>query len=145
MSNNLINKYINKVTKNMGSKQREEVSRELNAHILDSADALAEERNVDVDDTIIQEIISRMGPAEELAAMYPEEKADSDNIGRVLKYMVKFTIYFIVVAAIIGIVLQLLFGNISLYIFLLVSFTVYVVTLLLKLLREILFPNLFEK
>ena len=142
---NLIDKYLNKVTKNMGSKQREEVSRELNAHILDSADALAEERKVAVDDTIIREIIMRMGPAEDLAAMYPEERTGSDNIKDALKYMVKFTIYFVIVATIIGIVLQLVFGNISLNIFLLVTITVYLITLLLKLLRDKFLPKIFER
>lgn len=145
MHNDLFNKYLNKVTKNMGSKQREEVTCELNAHILDSADALAEERNVEVDDTIIREIIMRMGSAEDLAAMYPEERTGSDNIKNALNYMVRFTIYFILVATIIGIVLQLIFGNISLNIFLLVTITVYLVTLILKLLRDKFLPKIFER
>ena len=50
MQYNLINKYIKKVTKDMGSDQRNEVGKELEVHILDSADALAAEKNVKVDD-----------------------------------------------------------------------------------------------
>lgn len=145
MHTDLIKNYINKVTKNMGSKQRDEVSRELTAHILDSADALAEERNVEVDENIINEIISRMGPAEELSAMYPEEKANSDNIKDGLKYLAKFTVYFIVVASVIGIVLQLIFENISLNIFLLVCAVVYLVSLVLQVIRAKLFPRLFDR
>lgn len=145
MHSDLINKYVKKVTKNMGSKQREEVTRELNAHILDSADALAEERNVPVDDNIIREIISRMGPAEELAAMYPEEKGNSDNVKDGLRYLAKFTLYFIVVASVIGIVLQLLFENISINVFLLVCGVVYLVSLVLQVIRAKLFPRLLDR
>ncbi|MTK63431.1 MAG: hypothetical protein F8N15_02570 [Methanobacterium sp.] len=145
MHNDLINKYVKKVTKNMGSKQREEVTRELNAHILDSADALAEEKNVPVDDNIIREIILRMGTADELAAMYPEEKANSDNIKDGLRYLAKFTLYFIVVASVIGIVLQLVFQNISINVFLLVCGVVYLVSLVLQVIRAKLFPRLLDR
>lgn len=44
MQKNPINSYINKVTKNMGSKQQKEVFKELKTHILDSADELAAEK-----------------------------------------------------------------------------------------------------
>lgn len=145
MHNDLIDKYVKRVTKNMGSKQREEVSRELKAHILDSADALSEEKNVPVDDNIIQEIISRMGTAEDLAAMYPEEKANSDNIKDGIKYLAKFTVYFIIMASVIGIVLQIIFENISLKVFLLVCSIVYLVSLLLQLVTRKLFPRLLDR
>lgn len=144
MQSNLINKYINKVTKNMGSKQQEEVSRELRVHILDSADALAEERNVEVDDEIIKEIISRMGPAEDLAAMYPEELAGKDNIKHALKYLARSLVIFVVSAAIIGIVLQLIFGDISFSTFVVVAVIVYVVLMVIHFVRNKFLPKLFD-
>jgi len=141
MHSNLIKNYIKRVTKNMGSKQREEVSRELTAHILDSADALAEERNVPVDENIIQEIISRMGPAEELAAMYPEEKASSDNIKNTLIYIARSLVIFVVASIIIGIVLQLIFGDITIYPFIVVAFIVYLVLMVIHLVRNKFLPK----
>jgi len=146
MQNNLIDKYIRKVTKDMGSKQREEVARELETHILDSADALAAEKNVKVDNFIIREVILRMGPAEEVAAMYPEEKTFSDNILDILKSLVRFTAIFILVAAIVGIVLWIFFGNIGFISFLLVSSVVYLVLLAVHLIRRIeIIPKLLKK
>jgi hypothetical protein len=58
----------------MGARQRDEVDRELRTHILDSADALAAERKTTVDETIIREVIAKMGPARQVAAMYPTPK-----------------------------------------------------------------------
>lgn len=74
MYDRLIDDYLNKVTRDMGSKQREDVRNELRSHILDSADALAAERNTTVNESIIREVISRMGPAEKMAAGYPVKK-----------------------------------------------------------------------
>ena len=74
MYNKMIDDYLNKVTKDMGHKQRDDVRNELRSHILDSADALAAERNTAVDDAIVREVISRMGPAEKMAAGYPAKK-----------------------------------------------------------------------
>jgi hypothetical protein len=74
MYDKLIDDYINEVTKDMGARQRDEVDRELRTHILDSADALAAERKANVDETIIREVIGKMGPASQVAAMYPTPK-----------------------------------------------------------------------
>ena len=145
MRNDLIKNYINKVTKNMGSKQRDEVFKELTAHILDSADALADEKKVDVDDDIIQEIIRRMGPAEDLAAMYPEDKTVSDKILDHLIYLGKFTGLFIVICIIMNIVLTLLFGPITLNGFILVCFVIYVVLLVIHLIRYKLLPKILDR
>lgn len=67
-----IDDYIKEVTKDMGPDQQKEVARELKTHILDSADAIALERNVEVDEEMVQEAISRMGTPEKLARMYPK-------------------------------------------------------------------------
>ncbi|HEY3272196.1 MAG TPA: hypothetical protein VGJ92_00460, partial [Methanocella sp.] len=74
MYDKLIDDYINEVTKDMGARQRDEVARELRTHILDSADALAAERKATVDEVIIREVIGKMGPARQVAAMYPTPK-----------------------------------------------------------------------
>jgi hypothetical protein len=97
MYNNLINDYIKKVTKNMGSNQRNEVARELKTHILDSADAFAAERNVEIDENIIREVIGKMGPAEEVAAMYPVETTLVDIVKDTLQYSVRFIVIIITV------------------------------------------------
>ena len=64
--------YIKEVTRGMGPDQQKEVAQELKTHILDSADAIAHERNLEVDEEIITEAISRMGTPEKLAKMYPK-------------------------------------------------------------------------
>jgi hypothetical protein len=74
MYDKLIDDYIGEVTNNMGVRQRDEVARELRTHILDSADALAAERKTAVDDVIIREVIAKMGPAAQVAALYPTKK-----------------------------------------------------------------------
>jgi hypothetical protein len=74
MYDKLIDDYIGAVTKDMGAKQRDEVARELRTHILDSADALAAERKMTVDDAIIRDVIAKMGPAAQVAALYPTKK-----------------------------------------------------------------------
>ncbi|MEN6554183.1 MAG: hypothetical protein ABFC34_14990 [Methanobacterium sp.] len=70
--NNIINEYTNEVTNDMDPKKRDEIAEELKTHILDSADVLAAERNVEVDENIIHEVITKMGPAKDLAKMYPK-------------------------------------------------------------------------
>ena len=67
MYDNLIDDYINDVTKDMGAEQRKDVAKELRTHILDSADALAAEKKIPVDDVIVREVISKMGPADRIA------------------------------------------------------------------------------
>ncbi len=74
MYEKLIDDYINEVTKDMSARQRDEVARELRTHILDSADALAAERKTTVDEAIIRDVIGKMGPARQVAAMYPTPK-----------------------------------------------------------------------
>jgi hypothetical protein len=74
MYDRLIDEYISEVTKDMGAKQRDDVDRELRTHILDSADALAAERKIAVDEVIIREVIAKMGPARQVAALYPTRK-----------------------------------------------------------------------
>ncbi|MGA9140334.1 MAG: hypothetical protein WBZ29_08925 [Methanocella sp.] len=69
-----IDDYIGAVTEDMGAKQRDEVARELRTHILDSADALAAERKTKVDETLIRDVIAKMGPAAQVAALYPTKK-----------------------------------------------------------------------
>ncbi len=70
-----INNYISQVTKGMSPDQHKEVAEELKTHILDSADAIAAEKNVEVDETIIREAISLLGPAEKMAKMYPKKNS----------------------------------------------------------------------
>jgi hypothetical protein len=74
MYDKLIDDYIGEVTDNMGVRQRDEVARELRTHILDSADAMAAERKTTVDDVIIRQVIAKMGPAAQVAALYPTKK-----------------------------------------------------------------------
>ena len=74
MYDDIIDNYIEKVTEDMGSGQRKDVALELKSHIMDSADALAAERKVPVDDLIVREVINKMGPAEKIASMYPAKK-----------------------------------------------------------------------
>jgi hypothetical protein len=109
MYNNIIKEYISKVTKNMGSNQRKEVSKELETHILDSAEALALEKNVEIDETIIRKVIAKMGSPEEVAAMYTAEKTSSDKAMDVLKDIGKVTLNFIIIVAVIWIVIFIAF------------------------------------
>ncbi|MFA0832808.1 MAG: Coenzyme F420 hydrogenase/dehydrogenase, beta subunit C-terminal domain [Methanobacterium formicicum] len=68
----IIDDYIKEVTKGMGPDQQKEVSEELKTHILDSADAIALEKNVEVNEEIIAQAISLMGTPKKLAKMYPK-------------------------------------------------------------------------
>jgi hypothetical protein len=138
MYKNLINKYIREVTKDMGIDQRNEVAKELKTHILDSADALAAERNVDVDDEIIREVIFKMGSAEELAALYPEEKTFKDKLLRITKFIAGFSFVFIVISAVIYQLLRIYFKNLHLdtnNIFIII--TVYLVLLVIYLIYKL--------
>ena len=72
MSEMNIDDYISRVTMGMSHDQQKEVSDELKTHILDSADAIAKEKNVKVDETIINYAVSLMGPAENVAKLYPK-------------------------------------------------------------------------
>ena len=94
-----VEKYVRDVTLKMGVKQRKEVSLELKSHILDRAEELAAQRNVEIDDTIIKEVISRMGPAKEVTKMYPVEETLIDKTIFIVKVVALFTLIFIVISA----------------------------------------------
>jgi hypothetical protein len=101
MNRTLIDDYVNEVTKEMGARQREDVGKELRAHILDSADAIAAERKSGVDDSIIREVLAKMGPAEKVAAMYPVKKSllENGNV-KALISLAGIALSFLMVAAI---------------------------------------------
>ncbi len=109
MYNNLIKEYISKVTNDMGSNQRKEVAKELETHILDSAEAIAAQKNVDIDENIIRKVIARMGSPEEVASMYPAEKTSSDRVVDQLKEIWRITVHFIIIVATVWIVLFIAF------------------------------------
>jgi hypothetical protein len=109
MYERLIDDYINEVTKDMSARQRDEVARELRTHILDSADALAAERKTTVDETIIRDVIGKMGPAGQVAAMYPTPKTFLEM--KEMKGMwnaVRAIIGIAIVFALVGIILTVL-------------------------------------
>jgi len=74
MYDKLIDGYTNAATRGLDRKQREEVKRELKAHIWDSSEALAAERKMPVDESIVREVIERMGPPGDIAAEYPQAR-----------------------------------------------------------------------
>ena len=101
----LIDDYVNEVTKDMGSRQREDVGKELRAHILDSADAIAAEKKSEVDDVIIREVLAKMGPAEKVAAMYPAKKSlFEQGPVKALISLAGIAFAFLMVAVILGLV-----------------------------------------
>jgi len=58
----------------MSGERKADVARELKTHILDSADALAADRKVPVTDSIVKEVLGKMGSAKKISAMYPTKK-----------------------------------------------------------------------
>jgi hypothetical protein len=106
MNDRLIDDYLNEVTKDMGAAQRNDVSKELRTHILDSADALAAERKIPVDDVIVREVISKMGPAEKIAAMYPSKETflEKSGLWKVVQVLGGIAVAFMMVAAILWVV-----------------------------------------
>lgn len=145
MYNNLIKEYISKVTDDMGSNQRKEVSKELETHILDSAEAIAAEKNVDIDESVIREVINRMGSPEEVAAMYTAEKTFSDKVVDQLKEIGRITVHFIIIVTVVWIVLYavfwILYGSISQVNFnmtaLLVMILIYIVVIAFHLVKKL--------
>ncbi len=99
-----IDDYLNRVTKDMGYQQREDVKKELRSHILDSADALAAERNMAVDDGIVREVIAKMGPADKMAAGYPVKSRSilADRIILVIGGILALILVLVVVSAAVG-------------------------------------------
>jgi len=106
--NNLINKYTNEVTKDMDPKKRDEVAEELKTHILDSAEALAARKNVELDEDIIREVITKMGPAKDLAKMYPK------SLNKKIKSFGRFWIAGLFIAGITG-AINFFINNIMFY------------------------------
>ncbi len=101
----MIKEYIDRATDGMKGQQRNDVARELKSHILDSADALAAERNVPVDDGIVKEVLNKMGPAEKIAAMYPTKKTILDHgIGKALLSLAGIALSFLAVGVILWLV-----------------------------------------
>ncbi len=99
MFDRLIDNYTDRVTKNMGRKQREDIKKELKSHIMDSAEALAVKQNKPVDEGIVREVIAKMGPAEEFALSYPAGKKHllSDRV--ILSGVAILVIIFLIVGA----------------------------------------------
>jgi hypothetical protein len=106
MYDKLIDDYLNDVTKDMGAAQRADVSKELRTHILDSADALAAEKKIPVDDVIVREVISKMGSAEKIAAMYPSRETflKKSGLWKAVQVLGGIAVAFMMVAAILWIV-----------------------------------------
>lgn len=111
---NLINKYTSEVTKDMDPKKRDEVAEELKTHILDSAEAFATERNVKIDENIISEVISKMGPAKDLSKMYP--KSFNKKIAEVVRVNLNLNWKAISVVFIVTLVISIFSGLYGLYI-----------------------------
>jgi DUF4097 and DUF4098 domain-containing protein YvlB len=97
MFDKLIDNYTDRVTKNMGRKQRDDIKKELKSHILDSAEALAAKQDKPVDEETVREVIAKMGPPEEFALTYPAGKKHfmSDRI--VLAGIAILVVIFVVV------------------------------------------------
>lgn len=106
MYDKLIDDYLNEVTKDMGAAQRNDVSKELRTHILDSADALAAEKKIPVDDVIVRDVISKMGPAEKIAAMYPSRETflEKSGLWKAVQALGGIAVAFMIVAAVLWIV-----------------------------------------
>ncbi len=97
----MIKEYIDRATEGMKGNQRNDVARELKSHILDSADALAAERKVPVDDVIVKDVLDKMGPADMIAAMYPTKKTILEHgMGKALLSLAGLALSFLAVAAI---------------------------------------------
>jgi len=106
MIDSIIDGYIGEVTKEMGVSQRGEVAKELRTHILDSAEALAAERNVAVDEGIVREVIERMGPAEKIAAMYPSRETflKKSQMWKAIQALAGIAVAFLVIGALLSLV-----------------------------------------
>ncbi len=102
----LIKEYVDEATEGMSGKQRDDVARELKSHILDSADALAAEKKVPVDDLIVREVISKMGPADKIAAMYPSKKTflEKSGLWKALQALGGIAVAFMLLAVILWLV-----------------------------------------
>jgi hypothetical protein len=106
MYERLIDEYVGKVTKDMGAEQRDEVGRELKAHIYDSAEAIAAKRGAGIDEAVVREALSRMMPPEKLAAMYPSKETFLRKSGmwKAVQALAGIAVAFLLLAAIIYLV-----------------------------------------
>lgn len=109
MNEKMIDDYISEVTKDMGAKQRDEVGLELRTHIMDSADALAAERKTTVDETIVSQVIAKMGPARKVAALYPTPQTflgikDLKGMWDTIKVLGGIVLAFLLVAGVLWVV-----------------------------------------
>ncbi|MDI6896316.1 HAAS signaling domain-containing protein [Methanocella conradii] len=105
MIDTIIDDYIRDVTKDMDASQRGEVAKELRTHILDSAEAMAAEGKVAVDEAIIRQVIDKMGPAEKIAAMYPSrETLFKNHMWKAVQALVGIAVAFLIVAALLSLV-----------------------------------------
>lgn len=102
----LINEYLAKVTSGMAPTQKREVEKELRAHILDSADALAAERMKPIDEEIVREVIDKMVPPSKLANLYPAPGAQLQlkHLHQVFSGLVIFATMFLLVTGILWLV-----------------------------------------
>jgi hypothetical protein len=106
MYDTTINEYLEKVTNGMGPAQKREVQKELRAHILDSADALAAERKKPVDEDLVREVIEKMVPPSKLGNLYPAPSAllQMKRLRQVFSGLILFATMFLLVAGILWIV-----------------------------------------
>lgn len=100
MYEKLIDEYVGKVTKDMGTEQGAEVGRELKSHIYDSAEAIAVRRGAEIDESIVREVLSRMMPPEKLAAMYPSKGTflKKSGVWKVVQVLAGIAVAFLLLA-----------------------------------------------
>jgi hypothetical protein len=102
MHERLIDEYVGKVTKDMGAEQRDEVGKELKAHIYDSAEAIAAKRGAQIDETIVREVLAKMMAPEKLAAMYPSRETFlKSSVWKAVQALGGIAIAFLLLAALI--------------------------------------------
>ncbi len=106
MIDSIIDGYISEVTREMGASQRAEVAKELRTHIMDSAEAIAAERNVAVSEEIVKEVIRRMGPAEKIAAMYPSRETflRKSHMWKAIKALAGIALAFLAIGVLLSLV-----------------------------------------
>lgn len=65
-----LNSYIEKIRNYLPPWNAEEILKEIRSHILDQAEGLAAERQTAVDESLLQEILAKLGPPKKLASAY---------------------------------------------------------------------------
>ncbi len=105
MYERLVDEYVGKVTKDMGAGQRDEVGRELKAHIYDSSEAIAAKRGAPIDEAAVREALSKMMAPEKLAAMYPSKETFlRSGVWKAVQALGGIAVAFLLLAALIYIV-----------------------------------------